>query len=50
MAVESVDSVDVVGATVMAGQYEDGSIEVLIWTTSPVNPLTAAEEVADTLV
>lgn len=50
MAVETVDSVNVVGATVMAGHHEDGSIEVRIWATSPVNPRTVDEEVADTLV
>jgi hypothetical protein len=50
MTVERVDAVKVLGCNVMAGRHADGSIEVRLWSTQPVNPTTASEEVDPRLV
>ena len=43
-APERIDAVYVMGCNVMAGTYEDGSVEVRLWESQPVNPRTAVEE------
>lgn len=42
-AVETVDSMEVLGASVMLGTYADGSTELGIWPMTPIAPETASD-------
>jgi hypothetical protein len=46
---ERIDSVNLLGTTVMAGRYENGEIEVRLWNTNPVTPQVAAADLDEKL-